>query len=196
MTTTDPTISTARRAAAQDGFTLIEIMVVVAVMALVFQIVTTNLGAMLPASAMDSTAAELVSKLDFLRSESRLQSKTHKLEIDLGEHRYRMLLPPEDRLTSSEEVKSHFDLGWTDLNERVRFNGCALASGRILREGKFVIAFDENGFTSDLSLFLVHVADEEMVWTIQLRGLTGQTEIVKDFDGKIHPLTAMEEGRF
>ena len=52
------------------------------------------------------------------------------------------------------------------------------------------------GFTADQAIFLVHVEDKQMVWTIQIRGLTGQSEILRSFDGTYHTLARLEEGHF
>ena len=41
------------------GFTLVEGVIVIAIAALVFQLVVGNMGAMIPARAMDSAAAEI-----------------------------------------------------------------------------------------------------------------------------------------
>ncbi len=39
-------------------------------------------------------------------------------------------------------------------------------------------------------------SDPTMVWTINLRGLTGQCEVVEDFQGQDHPLDEVGEGSF
>lgn len=169
---------------------------VIAIAALLFQLVVGNMGAIIPARAMDAAAAEIVSKVDWLRSESRLQGKTYQLELDLADTRYRIIVPSVDRIAASEIVEETFSLGWSSLNEHVRLAGASVAGQRRFESGLFRIALDENGFTADQAIFLVHKADEEMVWTIQIRGLTGQSEILKSFDGTYHTLEKQEEGRF
>ena len=67
----------------QSGFTLIELMIVVAIMALVVKIVMVNIGALIPSSALDSVAAKIQSELDFIRSEAKIQGKQYKLQFDL-----------------------------------------------------------------------------------------------------------------
>jgi len=178
------------------GFTLVEVVIVIAIAALVFQLVVGNMGAMIPARAMDSVAGQLVAKMDWLRSEARLQGKTYKLELDLTGQRYRYAVPATDRLASVESVEETFGSTWFSLGEHVRLAGCAVSGGRRFTEGIFPVVFDEKGFTADQAIFLVHAEDQEMVWTIQIRGLTGQSETLRSFDGTYHTLERLEEGNF
>jgi len=178
------------------GFTLVELVVVIAIAGLLFQLVTANLGAMIPAHALDGACAQIVGQLDFLRSEARLQGKTYQLELDLDHNRYRIVLPPEDLALAAERSGQTFDLGWTDLGERVRLARCVVAGGPEFRNGLFPIAFDANGFTADQTIYLVHSTDEKMLWTIQLRGLTGQAEVITDTNGQAHGLEKIDEGAF
>lgn len=179
-----------------SGFTLIELAVTVAVAALLFQIVAMNLGAMVPSHSMDSAANQVIAQMDFLRSEARLQGKSYTLELDLDNHRYRAILPPEDRLVSSEPVKEAFPLTWTDLGDNVRFDGATLASGQNFASGLLPIVFDENGFSADQAIYLQHVSDDKMVWTIQVLGLSGKATILPSMDGQRQPLLLVEEGAF
>jgi type II secretion system protein H len=178
------------------GFTLVEVVIVIAIAAMVFQLVVGNMGAMIPARAMDSAAAEIVSKVDWLRSEARLQGKTYKLELDITGSRYRFVVPPTDLQAAAEEVEETFGMSWFSLGDHVRLTGCGLAGGQQFTSGSFLVVFDANGFTADQAIFLEHVEDKQMVWTIQIRGLTGQSEVMRSYDGTQHPLEKLEEGQF
>jgi len=169
---------------------------VIAIAAMVFQLVIGNMGAMIPARAMDAAAAEVVSQVDWLRSESRLQGKTYQLELELQGSRYRVIVPSVDRIAASEIVEETFALGWSNLGDDVIIAGAGVAGERKFEEGMFRIALDENGFTADQSIHLVHTGDAQMVWSIQIRGLTGQSEIIKSYDGTQHTLRPQEEGSF
>jgi hypothetical protein len=163
---------------------------------MLFQIVTMNLGAMIPARAMDSEAAQLVSKIDFLRSEARLQGKTYILQLDLDNHRYRTVIPVEDQLAASDLATEAIETGWTPLGDNVQFAGCQTVGGTRFESGLCGIQIDENGVTADQSIFLVHATDDNLLWTIQLHGLTGTCRILTSTEGVAHPLDRMEEGRF
>ena len=182
-----------RRAA---GFTLIELMLVVAIAALVIQLVVINIGAFLRVKSMNSAGQQLISQLDFIRSEARLQGKDYRIELDLDNHRYRTVLPPEQRLLSSEVEKEELKTSWTPLGENVAFLSHSIAGGPTARSGLAPIAFDPHGFTADQTIYLVHTADEDMVWSIQLRGLTGVSTMVTNFRGQLNPIETVDEGAF
>ena len=145
---------------------------------------------------VQSAAAEIVSKIDWLRSEARLQGKTYRLELDLSGHRYRYVVPATDRLAATESVEETFGSSWLSLGDHVRLAGCSVSGGPRFTDGSFPVILDEKGFTADQAIFLVHVDDKELVWTIQIRGLTGQSEILRSFDGTYHSLERLEEGHF
>jgi type II secretion system protein H len=182
----------------QDGFTLIELMVVVAIGALILQFVMVNMGAMVPKTKLDAEAKRLLAHLDFLRSEARIQGKRYVLEIDLDHPRWRMVIPAEERLTSEqtlEETEPHA-LDWTQLEEDVKFSGAGNPINGYVRHGIYRIAFDENGQTADLSVFLRLDQDPKLVWSVQLRGLTGHGEILTSENGVEQRLDEVTEGAF
>ena len=168
----------------------------VAVAALLFRIAAMNFGAMIPSHAMDSASAQLIAQMDFLRSEARLQGKKYTLELDLENHRYRTILPPEDRLTASEPVKEAFELTWSPVGDHAEFDGITLADGQEFRSGLYRIEFDENGFTADQAIYLIHESDDSMVWTVQVLGLSGKATVLPNMEGQRQPLLQVEEGAF
>lgn len=168
------------------GFTLLELMVVVAILALAVQIVVVNLGAMIPRTVLDSECNRFVSKLDFLRSEARLQGKRYRIELDLDRSLWRYVLPAEERLTSEQTLEDTmpYALDWNTMEEGVKIQGIVQAGGIVVqRQGIAAIEFDENGFSADWNVFFTLDQDEEMVWTVQLFGLTGSSQLLTSFDG-------------
>ncbi len=180
----------------QAGFTLLELILVVAIGAILMRVVTANIGAIVPSKAMDSAAGQLISQANFLRSEARLQGKVYRLEMDLDNHRFRTVLPPEDRLLSTEEQQEEFALGWTQLEDGVQFERHEFSGGRLVRNGLSSIEFDAGGFTGDQTIVLVYETDEKMLWSVQLRGLTGTSSVQNDFDGKIHLVETADASSF
>ncbi len=182
----------------EAGFTLIEVMVVVTIVAIAAQIVTVNLGALVPSTLLDSESKKLMGTIDYLRSESQLRSETFKLEFDLDLNAYRIIFPEEMRLTSDQFIKEDLAIAWTGLDERVQFGGFSIAGGRTQRSGRFQISFDEHGYTADQVVFLKLNNEDmaEMVWTIQLRGLDRKTKLVTNQEGNEAFLTVTEEGAF
>jgi len=186
------------RGPAQSGFTIIELMVVVAILALVLQMVMLNMGAMVPKTKLDAESKKLVANIDFLRSEARVQGKRYLMQLDLGKARWRMVLPAEERLVSEQTLEETQPraLDWTALEEGVVFGGAGAVARGIARSGIYEIVFDESGNTADQMVFLKLEDDEEMVWTVQVRGLTGQTEILPDTNGQEQELETVNEMGF
>ena len=186
----------------QSGFTLIELMVVVAILALVVQIVMVNIGALIPSSAMDSVAAKIRSELDFVRSEAKIQGKQYSLQFDLDKSLKRLVLPEEERLVSSQTAAegSGLALAWepVDADERVKITGYNAGDQPTVAKGQVEILFDENGFTADQTLYFKLVDDdaEKMVWTLHLWGLNGTSEVIRDYNGREHRRQLPVESNF
>jgi type II secretion system protein H len=170
-----------------SGFTLIEIMVVVTILAIVGQLVLSNIGALVPSTVLDSEAQRLMSEIEFLRSESQLQGKTYKVEIDLDKHRYRRILPAEMRVSVEQDERAFEEaaLGWTPLDDRARFLSYEPVGGTVYSSGRVTLIIDHQGFTADQIIALGMRSDalKDMVWTIQVRGLDRKARLVKGNDG-------------
>jgi prepilin-type N-terminal cleavage/methylation domain-containing protein len=184
-----------RRAAA--GFTLIELMVVIALVAIVSRVAMTNIGALIPAAILKAETRKLMVQLDFLRSEARLQGKSYGLEVDLDHDRWRAILPPEDLLvTNLDEQGKTLPLQWMPIDPRADLAAYAIPGEELVRNGTFVVVFDENGFTADQSVVFTLREDPELVWTVNLRGLTGSSDVVAKRDGNPSFLEVTTEAAF
>ena len=167
------------------GFTLIEIMVVVLILGIMGRMVVSNMGRWIPESTLDSQVNQLRSWIDYLRSEAKIQGKPYSLELDLENHRTRLVLPEEDKLvrTDDDTVAVTIPLYWEDLDDWIKFDGHALAGRQIITKGTVKITFDENGFSADQSTyFRFDQEGSELVWTLHLNGLTGATKVVRNLE--------------
>lgn len=195
MTPRGATIEREPRAAA--GFTLIELMVVIAIIGIVMRVALLNLGALVPATTLDGESKGLRAHIDFLRSEARLRGQTHSLELDLSNHRFRYVLPPERRLASHEAETEEWPLTWRPLDKRVKFHGLAIPGRPVIEHGIYRVQFDEAGQTGDLAIFLrLDSAAADYVWSLQLHGLTGRSEIKKSIEGHRQALEETNESAF
>ena len=184
-----PDLSAPDRSASDPraGFTLIEIMVVVLLLGLVGQLVVGNMGRWIPESSLDSQVSQLRSWIDYLRSEAKVQGKPYSLELDLENHRTRLILPEEDKLvrTDDDTVASTIPMAWEDLEKWMKFDGHAFAGRPIITKGTVEITFDENGFTADQSTYLQFDEEgSELLWTLHINGLTGATSVVRNRTGE------------
>lgn len=189
------------RAAQSGGFTLVEIVVVVALIGVAIGIVAPNLGALVPSARLDGSASQLRRQIDWVRSEARIQAKRMILEIDLDHARWRYLEPPEERLTSEQEIvttedMAESDFGWEGLEKGVIFLGAGDARHGMADKGIYRMIFDEYGATADQLIVMTLDGDPQMIWSLHLTGLTGQVQIEKSETGeKPHP-QLVEEGAF
>lgn len=186
------------RARASAGFTLIEILVVASVIGLTFMLVTQNLGGWLPDSRLDGSAKQLVHYVDFLRSQARINGKQYVLELDLDRARWRCVEPGEERFVTDQDLQAlePHALEWKPLEDEVQFAGAGDPVHGIARHKVYKVVFDENGFTGDQQFFLRLHEDNQRVWSVLIRGLTGHVHIERSFDGKEHYLDEIKEGAF
>lgn len=181
----------------EDGFTLIEILVVVAILAIVARIVVSNLGALIPEYTLDAEAAKIANRIEYLRSEAQLQGKVYTFEFDLDNHRWRLILPPEEQTVSTQHVGESVPLGWDYLDDRVRFGAFQTRSHTALSKvSKLVI--DENGYTAEamIQLRMRNEADDAYVWTLHVRGLERSVDRMSNMDGVEPRLVEMTEAHF
>lgn len=181
----------------QRGFTLLELLIVVAIGAMLVQIAVANLGMFIPTSVLDSEANRFISRLDFIRSEAKLNSKTYRVEIDLTHNRWRLVMPIEAHLVSALEPDQQFaTLMWTPVDERLEYGGYRKRNGELVKSGVVEIQFDEHGFTGDHALYLRYRADEDMIWSILIRGLVGSATVVPNEKGEMAQFEQVNEHSF
>jgi prepilin-type N-terminal cleavage/methylation domain-containing protein len=185
----------------QRGFTLIEVLVVVAIIGLGVAIVVPNLGALIPSARLDGSGTKIRRQIDWVRSEARIQGKRMAIELDLDKGRWRTVPPPEERLTSEQYIYVDEDIAdenkdWIDLDTDVVFHGAGDAKNGMAESGKYVLAFDEYGFTADQVVALSLESDPQMIWALSIQGLSGQVNIDKSETGEVPRPHFVEEGAF
>lgn len=180
------------------GFTVIEILVALVIIGLVTAMVVPNLGAFVPRARLDAAAKLLAANIDFLRSEARIQGKRYTLELDMDRGMWRRVLPPEERLTTEQDVQSlePRQEEWSRLQEGVSIATAGNANEGMAKGGTFALVFDQNGQTGDQSVVLQLADDPTMTWTVNIRGLTGQCEVLESYDGKQQLPEETSEGAF
>lgn len=183
--------------AGQRGFTLIEILVVLALVGMLMAIVVPNLGILVPSARLRGAGTTLQRNLDLLRSEARIQSKRIAMEFDLDKRRWRAVYPPEQMLTRDQDVttlEEKFD-NWQELEDDVVFGGIDTGAQPITR-GTYRLVFDEFGFTNDQIVTLRLESDPTETWSLTLMGLSGRTVVTENSEGNPPRLQQTNEGAF
>jgi Tfp pilus assembly protein FimT len=185
-------------ARAAGGFTLIEIMVVFGIIALLFAIVVPNLGAFIPSARLDGSGSRIRRELDWVRSEARIQGRRMSMEFDLQKARWRIIYPPEQRLTRDQDAWTLEERPdeWIDLEQDVVFLGAGNATNGVTTNGRYRLVFDEYGFTGDQVVMLTLATDPSMVWSLVVNGLSGQMTVHKSEQGEKVVPDAVNEGAF
>ena len=182
-----------RRAA---GFTLIELMVVLVIASLLIQLAVVNVGAMIPGAKIEAEANKLRSVLSYIRSEAMLQGRIYRVRFDMDRNRYQIILPPDLSQFSTETLEENLrTLDWVKLDKDIKLVGFQIGGNLPFRREYQEVVFDALGFTSDTSISIQHVNDKELVYTIQVPGLSGDLKVVGGRGVEI-PLPTAKESDF
>lgn len=182
----------------ERGFTLMELLVTLTVMALGFAIIVPNLGAFVPEAKLDGASKQLVRTLDWVRSEARIQGKPMSVDFDLQRAIWRIVYPPEQQLTRDQDVWTLEERpdDWTALEKGVVFAGAGDAKNGLAKQGVYRLTFDEHGFSGDQMIVLKLEHDETLVWSLVLHGLSGRMDVERSENGDTAVLDVVGEGAF
>lgn len=154
------------------GFSLIEMMGVLVILALVATIVTVNWNAILPRADLHAAVRTLSSTLSGTRSEAIARNARYQIEYDLELQRYRVLTPfriDGAGLAVGEEDRRA--LQWTALPKGVQFQSIAI-DGVQITKGHAYVQFDSLGTASGHTIVLLQMPYENR-YTIEVQGLLG-----------------------
>ncbi len=175
-----------------------ELLVVCTLISLVFAIIVPNLGAFIPEARLEGSGKRILRELDMVRSEARIQGKRLSMEFDLQHAQWRVVLPPEQKLTRDQDVWTLDERPerWVELEKDVVFVGAGDAKAGLAKHGLYRLTFDEYGFTGDQLVVLKLASDPTMVWSMSIHGLTGRITVEKSEKGEIVELAPVNEGAF
>lgn len=186
------------RPGARGGFTIIELLVTLMIVALLFAIVVPNLGALVPSARLRGSGSQILRQLDWVRSEARIQGKRMVMEFDLEHAMWRIVLPPEQRLTrdQDESILEERPEEFVGLETDVRFVGAGDGKAGLTSKGLYRIVFDEYGFTGDQVLVLGLQSDPQLTWTMTIQGLNGRVDVHESETGEVPLPPVLNEGAF
>lgn len=188
--------------AAAGGFTLMELLVTLTIISMLFALIVPNLGAFVPTARLQGSGKQLRAKIDWARSEARIRGQHMTIELDLDRARWRILYPPELRLTMEDDGPQYEDYAiggegaWNQLEKSVLFRGAGDARNGIARSGLYQLRFDEYGFSNDQLVILGLDNEPDKLWSLMLRGLTGVTDVIESETGNEPELPLLGEGAF
>ncbi len=178
-----------RPRAANRGFTLIEISVVVLIVASMIAAAVVKLDRLLPSSAADAAARSLISSLDLARTYAVSHGRVYEVWINIDEHGWAVKTPFDDEGKVAHKTEDRSDLGWDHLETGLEFKSIVDGKGMAINQGLVKIAFNQTGATSDLYVHLSHTAGEQYDITVRILGLNGLSTV---FSGEIHPTVVSE----
>lgn len=181
-----------------SGFTLLELLVTMTMIVMATAMVLPNLGALVPSAKLEGSGKQILRTIDWVRSEARIQARPMTIEFDLDKARWRMVYPPELRLTRDQDENelAAWSDEWNPLEKGVVFGGAGDARHGIAKKGPYKMTFDEHGFSNDQMVVLRLTEDPQLVWGLTLRGLTGSTTVFESDKGEEPELQYVEEGAF
>lgn len=180
------------------GFTLVELLVVMAILALMLAMIVPNLGMLVPSARLRGSGNQIVRRLDWVRSEARIQGKRMALEFDLDKARWRIVYPPEQRLTRDQDVRTLEEQpdDWYELETDVVFAGAGNGKNGLSTHQIYRLVFDEYGFTGDQVVALKLKSDPEQIWALSIHGLSGRVTVTESEKGELPTLQTINEGAF
>jgi type II secretion system protein H len=171
---------TARRPAngPAGGFTFIEMMVVIAILALLASIVVANLDGISAPTKLRGTARSLGNQLLELKEMAALKDRAMSMELDLEHQRWRVIDAPSvtDIPDARERDDATFFGDWVETPSGVRIQEVSFSSTESDSSGSMMITFQADGELSPSGFvaFLKHdTLPEDEGMSVEVSGLTG-----------------------
>lgn len=171
------------------GFTFVELMVVVSIIALMSSIIIVNLEGMTDASRTGAAARAFGNAVSRVQNTAMLQARSLYIEIDRENQRWRVVDPPSPNEVADESEREDLTFygAWEQLERGVRIGDIALTRTDVEKRDFFVIEFGPGGQVHP-SGFVVYFGHEDLpedrTVSVEVSGLTGQ---VAYYEGLIEP---------
>ena len=174
------------------GFTMVELMIVVAIIAMMTTVVGVSVDALLPGERLNASIRNLASELRNIRTQAISRGMEFRLTYDLDNQRYCWSTPFSIeggvlRQERDEEWESddRVYFPWVKLAEGVEFEQVWIA-GETYSGGEVYVVFDPVGTATDHSIVLAQPQFESR-FTIEVMPLTGLTRMHDDLYFRAEP---------
>ena len=165
------------RRAARQGFTLIELVVVVLIMGLVMGLAATRLDFLVPKYRIRAAARDVASVLKQGKARAAAQGKDVYFEVDLGQGRYWLLAPfpkpeePGDQRPVESRPLVYEPVFVRQLPEGVQFIDVILGDKEKVTSGRARVRLSAFGASSHVILNLVN--GDDVIIAVKMNGFTG-----------------------
>lgn len=159
----------------QDGFTLIELMVVIILISIAFTYGIVNIDHLVPSSRLGKAARDLGGTLQRLRGMAVFHGRPYFVEYDLDEYRYRVIRPTS-KAEQDQGLDDWVETNWFDLPEGVRFEALFLNADRDGEtSGTFRLEFSPTGEVAGHMIRLIglNLPEKRNKYTVELNAITG-----------------------
>lgn len=173
------------------GFSMIEMMGVLVILAIIATIVSVNWNAILPRANLHAAVRGLAATLSGTRSEAIARNATYQIQYDIDQQRYRVVTPfriDGQGLAVGEEDRRA--LSWTIFPQGVQFQVVTI-DGVEFKKGLVYVRFDALGTASGHTIVLVQMPYESR-YTIEVQGLLG----LIDYHEGVYARPPPKEGDF
>lgn len=160
------------------GFTLIEIMVVVVIVAALFTFTIPSLSGVNENNRLRASVRELTNLMKYARTEAVFNARTTQVFLDTEQHEYWLdLRNPADNRRNSDKLKTTMERR-RELEKNVAFEAVNAVEKNILKSGTIAIDFYPDGTASPTLISLRNIKGETR-YTLEVLKSTGLIEISK-----------------
>ena len=167
------------------GFTMVELILVVAIIGLASAAVTVSLEALVPGERLNTSVRNLSAALRSARAEAISRSMEFRLIYDVDFERYRIGTPFRidggSIVTSDDpdDEQQRYYTNWRALKPGVELEQVIIA-GEEFSEGQVFVRFDPLGAASDHTVILSQPKHNQ-VFTVEVLALTGLIRLHEGF---------------
>jgi type II secretion system protein H len=164
-------VGVAVRAKARAGFSMVEMLGVILVMALIATLVSINWRAILPKTELHAAIRTIAATLQGVRSEAIARNQVYQVQYDIEKNRYRVITPFRVGGGLAASNEDRHTLEWNQLPASVSFRTITV-DGVEYQKGMVFVRFDALGTASGHTILLVQ-SPYETLYTIEVQGLLG-----------------------
>ncbi len=166
-----PPSSGDRRTHARSGFSLVELLIVVAILGMIAGVVIVGSSAMLPGAHLSQAVHTLSAHIYGARSEAISRNQTYHIEYDLDAGTYHQISPYRAAGELAREDDERLVFKREELPQGIEITRISV-DGIDYSEGRVRVRFDPIGTVSGHSVLLTQ-GEYEAMFTIEVLPLTG-----------------------